>query len=99
MKSMMPKLIALSIPSMQTETEDFALAIEPANKINPQDMYALVNKHTGNIELRGYSSWLMVCAMQTNQQALNKTRTGELNGYFTAPTVNPTVGPEGLIST
>jgi hypothetical protein len=79
----------VEIPGLETQTADFYLSIEKAKVAADQDMYILVNRHTRVIEMRGYAAWLLVCAMQTQQQALNKVRTGEINGYSSAPVDAP----------
>jgi hypothetical protein len=91
------------VSGLETATADYYLAIEKATEQTPQDMYILVNRITRVIEMRGYALWLMVCAMQTQQQALNKTRTGEINGFTSAPTpeqraavVTPPSHPPGV---
>jgi hypothetical protein len=76
----------VEISGLETQTADYYLAIEKATPSTGQDMYILVNRKTRVIEMRGYALWLMVCAMQTQQQALGKTRTGEINGFSSPPT-------------
>ncbi len=92
----------VEVSELETQTADFYLSIEKATPSTGQDMYILVNRKTRVIEMRGYALWLMVCAMQTQQQALNKVRTGEINGFSTTPVdapraavVTPTLPPAG----
>lgn len=92
----------VEVSGLETQTADFYLSIEKATPATGQDMYILVNRQTKVIEMRGFALWLMVCAMQTQQQALNKARTGEINGFSTAPSetpratvVTPTLPPAG----
>jgi hypothetical protein len=92
----------VEIPGLETQTADFYLSIEKARPSTEQDMYILVNRQTRIIEMRGFALWLMVCAMQTQQQALNKVRTGEINGFSSAPAdapraavVTPPIPPAG----
>lgn len=79
----------VEVSGLETQTADFYLAVEKARPSTEQDMYILVNRQTKVIEMRGFALWLMVCAMQTQQQALNKTRTGEINGFSSAPVEAP----------
>lgn len=80
---------SVEVSGLETQTADFYLAIEKVTPATGQDMYILVNRQTKVIEMRGFALWLMVCAMQTQQQALNKARTGEINGFSTAPAETP----------
>lgn len=80
---------SMEVAGLETASADYYLAIERATPSTQQDMYILVNRITRVIEMRGFALWLMVCAMQTQQQALNKVRTGEINGFSSAPTEAP----------
>ena len=79
----------IEVDALELQTSDFYLAVERATPSTGQDMYILVNRKTKVIEMRGFALWLMVCAMQTQQQALNKVRTGEINGFSSVPADAP----------
>jgi hypothetical protein len=74
-----------AIGSPLAETKDYQVVLERV--VNPtlpdgyDWQYAIYNKGTEIIELRGSQFALSVVVMQNQQQMLDKVRSGEMHGY------------------